>query len=410
MLDSAFAQVPTWWLLRGDRMWKEAALVGNVSGQANWGSNALNNEWLSDMTIGGRITDEEKLRMRQSMISQNRVGGMSGLNGELYNFSDSIFGAKHIGLMVGVEDKRHFHMNFSRDMFDLIYFGNYNRQGDTMSLGPLNAEYQWYQKIGFGFFDKRTFSSIKLSIVNGRDMQALDLRRVSLYTPYANSDDDMSLRYQGDFWRADTSRAGNSSKGVGVCVDADFNIPLKNDRGFISVSLRDVGWVKWNEQTEYFRFDTTFTWSGVSINDLAGIDSLNFGIPNWQDTLGIQSSSGEGQWRALPSTIMIRTLRKNNERSSIEATVLLQPNLSSIPFVSLGWNQFVASNMMLSERITYGGYRGFGVGAELQWLIAESTFLRIGSNHLFGFRNRATGADVFIGLSAQLTSKKRTRP
>lgn len=403
------AQVPSWWLLRNDKIWKESALVVGGGANGSWGSNTLNNEWLMDMTLGGRITDSEKLRISKSMIDYNRVGGALNFGGEIYNFSDNIFGAAHIGLMAAVEEKRQFNMSFSKDLFDLIYFGNFNRQGDTMSLGPINASYQSYQKIGFGFFDKRTFSALKISVVNGREMQSLDVRRADFFTPVAGSSDPLTLRYEGEYWRADTSRAGNDGKGIGVCLDADFNIPFKEDKGFITVSLRDVGWVYWNNQTQHYRFDTTFSWSGIVINDFLGLDSLDLGIPNWQDTLGIERQKLNRNWMPLPSVITLRMLRKVNERNAYEASMMIQPNLSSIPYLMLGWNHFVAPDLLLSERVTYGGYRGLGIGLEMQWLLNDRFFLRAGSNHLFAFQNRAKGADLFIGMNYQLTRKNTYR-
>lgn len=384
VLFGATAQTPTYWLLDKERSWqKNGGLMIQAHGNGNWGSNALDNQWFYDMTIGGHIGPTQEETLFNSMEDFNRAGGNVSGGLHFYNFSDSLFGGDW-GLQVGASTNYFASTGFSRDLFELTYIGNYRHLGDTMNLGPLYAEFQAFQKFGFGFFNKNTFTNAMVSVVMGQDMQKLDVRKADLFT--SASVDQMNMIYQGEFLQADTSKSGfGQAKGLGIALDGDINIPMKDDKGFISISARNIGWVNWSENTSVQEFDTTFQWTGV---ELQGIDSWenNVGVPSWQDTLGI-SSRFESRWVPLPGWVNLRLLRKLSSKISYEANLNVQPTSNAIPQLSFGFNHFVAKGLMLRERVSYGGFARVTIGLEAQWKLSDRWFITAGTSHAAGWIN-----------------------
>lgn len=393
---SSAAQVPSSWLLKKDYIRREGVLLG-LDASGSWGSNALDNEWLKEMVIGGHINTAQKDRLLRSMEDRNRAGGDVQADVHFYSFTDSAFGNDAWGFKAGVSTVYSANAGFAKDLFRLAYYGNIPYLGDTLDFGRMDAEFQSFQKVGFGIFNKDHFSSIQLSLVSGQDMQRLNISDARWYSSFDGS--STSLRYAGEYFQADTSKSGfGAGKGFGVCIDAEFNLPMKDGKGFISVALNNIGYIRWNNAQQY-RFDSTFVWNGLTINDVLNLGGENIAIPDWKDTLGI---AGEkvSRWMAMPGSIRFRMLRQWNQKHSYEGGIHLRPNMASLPFVFIGMNHFVSKGLLVSERVVYGGYGRLGVGFEAQWKCAERTFVRLGTNHAVGWVNRsARGLDLFAGMT-----------
>ncbi len=76
------------------------------------------------------------------------------------------------------------------------------------------------------------------------------------------------------------------------------------------------------------------------------------------------------------------------------------PNSSAVPLVYGGFSHFIGSHFMVSERMSFGGYSRFGVGAEAQWMPCSAWLVRLGTNHIGGFTmNSAHGRDLYFTLA-----------
>lgn len=395
MLNS-IGQTPVSWLLQRDTMNFDDGIFLHAETSADWASNVLNNEWLYDMTIGGHIGENQERALISAMDDVNRVGGNMRGDISFYNFKDSVFNQGNWGIQANVGMVYNMYAGFSKNAFELIFSGNHQFLGDTMKLGPSTFDYQAFKKFGVGVFNKKTLSGFRLNVVMGQDFQHLDLRKANLYTsPTGNQ---VELTYNGEFWQADTSKTGFvANKGLGLSLDGDYNLPFKNGSGFISFSVRNLGWVKWSELTNHFAVDSTFTWTGIELNNIDSLSS-NYGLPNWSDTLGVERSQSS-HWRALPTFIHLRVLKKWNEKNSYFAGINLQPNFVSIPQVYFGLSQFVGPGLLISEQLAYGGYGGFRFGLETQYFIKNNVYFRAGVPDVLGtFASFNKGSGGFLGV------------
>jgi hypothetical protein len=392
------SQTSSYWLLKG--VPKDTRQLFHVSADASWASNSLNNEWLSEMVIGGEIGNVQKNSLYRSMSEYNRIGGNIAGDIQVYSFIDSVFGSQQWGLTAGVSRVSVANLYFNRDLFDLTFFGNARSQGDTMELGKMYGQIQTFQKLGIGIFNKENLSAVRLSYVSGIDYANMKVDRADWYT--APNTSITTLDYDMTYEMADTTKSGAfTARGQGFCIDADLNIPMKMDGGFFAISVRNIGYTYWRNSIEYSG-DSTFVWNGLEVNEILDVDAESVRLPQWQDTLGLKSER-VSKWRALPGSIHFRMLKKLNNKSSYEAGILLQPNYAALPLVSLGYNHFVGRGLLLSERVSFGGYGRLAVGVEMQYLIADKVFIRLGTQHLWGVvSSQSRGANLFTGISLVL--------
>lgn len=403
--DGMRAQTPSLWFLNPDTSWRSSYVMMGTDASIDWGSNALNRSFMSKMVMGGHIGSVQNEALYGRMSQVNRLGAESHVGLSFYNFSDSLLGFPNLGLRVGVSMEAAANAGFDRDFFKLTFIGNTDFLGDSVELGPLYADYQVFEKFGLGVFNKRNLSFIQLSAVNGQDMQSMRLDRLKMFTSADAT--AISLDYAGDYWQADTTKSGfGQTKGFGFALDGDLNIPLEDNRGVVSLSVRNLGYIKWNDQTVHEQADTNFVWSGVNVDDVIALSENGFQLPRLKDTLAVESER-RSVVMSLPTSIQFRMIRKLKGGKSYEAGLRFMPNRVSIPFLYAGFNHFVAPGLMLTERITYGGYGNLNLGLEAQWMIDNRVYLRLGTNQAFGYLfDSARGMNAFVGIHVCLNKIK----
>lgn len=389
------AQVPSIWLLDSTYINHDGTTL-SIDAVSSWGSNGLDNAWLSDMVQGGHINTFQKDRLLKNLEDRNRLGGEARGGISFWSFADSVFGNSNWGYQANISTHFNASLNFDKDLFRLIYYGNNPFRNDSLDFSNTEMMYQSYQKFGFGIFNKKHFSSIRLSVVSGQQIQQLSLDRATWITSFDGT--STSLVYAGEYFEGDTAKTGfGAGRGLGVCLDVEFNIPMKDGKGFISLAMNDIGYIGWNNAQRY-QFDSTFVWNGLEVNDVLNVDEDNIGLPIWQDTLGVEGKKVT-VWKAMPTTVNFRMLRKLNDKHSYEGGIHLRPNTAALPFVFLGMNHFLGKGLMISERISFGDFGRFTIGGELQWKFTDRSFIRLGTNHAFGLISKnARGASAYGGL------------
>ncbi len=397
-IASVQAQIPSQFMLARDTTFRSAHSLILLEGNGSIGSPVLDRDLMSKLFFGGAIADDHTDRLLSKMDRINQ-GGANAL-GQLsfYGMADTIGKNSDWGLQVKAASAIYSQIGFSDDLFELIFKGNGAHVGDSMELGPFSGEYQSWQKFGLGLFNKKTFSGVSLSLASGQDYRRMEVRNSSLFTSPLS--DSLVLSYQGDFTRSDTSKSGwGSGSGLGFALDLDYNRFLAEGKGFISISLRDFGWIRWNGQTEHFTFDSGTTWKGFTSDDLINSTKDFTGDWEWSDSLDY-AVERKARWRMLPFSVHLRMLRYFSANTLIDFAIRLQPGHYSLPLVQAGVSHFITKNLLISGRLGIGGYGRLSVGAEVQWMPRGKWFLRAGSNNLPGFvipGARTTDAFVSVG-------------
>ncbi len=399
LFQVSLAQTPSILLLTSDSSFRQSSSMIQLFGNGLTGSNSLDNGFISKSIFGGHLDDAHLDKIYNNMKSQNRAGFLATGGLELLNFSDTIFNKPQWGLRAGFSTNYHGYLSFNRDLYKTIYRGNKSFAGQSVDIGPLVGGYQSWQKFGVGIFNKNHLSSLSISLVAGQQYQSLIVDNAKLYT--SNTGDSLSLSYMGDYMRSDSLRKGFANgSGLGLALDFNYNIPLPEQKGLISISIQDIGFISWNKQSRTYKFDSLTKWTGLEANNLFKLDNDSLNLPNLQDSLQY-SREAKGFSSVLPASIHLRYSRFFSKKHLYEAGISIWPNRAAVPYLYAGVSHFFGEHFMLSERINYGGYGNFSFGLEAQWMPRGTWLIRVGTNNAEALVSKRT-----YGVSGLFTFAK----
>ncbi len=392
------AQIPLMYLLSADSAYKQSNGFMQISGDGLMGSNALDNSFFKKSIFGGHLENGHLDKLQSVMKDQNRAGFIASVSLEIYNMRDTIFNRPQWGIRAGFSTNYHGAMSFSKDLYSVIYRGNAAFMNDTAMLGPLNYQFQAWQKMGFGIFNKHNLSSLTLSLVEGQKLQSLIVSEAGLYT--SMNGDSLALSYRGDLLRSDRARSGLANgSGIGAALDLDYNLPLEEHNGVISISLRDFGFVAWNRMSEKITYDSITSWTGVNVHDVFQMTSDSLDLPGLKDSLNY-STQFKRVLMPLPASVHLRYSRFFSAKNFYEAGISIWPNKAAVPLVYAGLSHFISEHFLLSEKVSFGGYGRFGIGAEVQWMPRGAWLFRVGTRHIGGFTmGSARSVDAYFSLA-----------
>ena len=134
------------------------------SGLADYQSTSIGKDIVQSFFYGGFIDDEMKgvTSGRQQLI--NRFGIDISTEIEYKNHKSTIFKDSTIGFSLKYGAYNFSGIQYTADAFDLLFFGNSAFIGDTAVLSGSQYSSYTFQKIGFGWFDKYSKSSITLML------------------------------------------------------------------------------------------------------------------------------------------------------------------------------------------------------------------------------------------------------
>ncbi|MFM2228654.1 MAG: hypothetical protein RL664_1997, partial [Bacteroidota bacterium] len=291
------AQTSYLWLTRSDTTGKAFRGIIDFQGNAAAGSTFLTKELVRPFVVGGTVTAEARNSAIDGMTDLGVFGGNANARARYYGGRDSLFGSEMLDLYIQVGKGCFGSGRISKEAFDLLSNGNVNYQGVRVPLNSIQGEVQGYQTVGFGIYDKRTFSSIGISMVNGLTYQQFSLFPPSSFYTSPNAD-TLQLDYSGEYVHSANPRPNGN--GIGFNIDGEYN--FVRDRGidkkevWNSLGVRNLGWVNWNGQSEVVSFDSTLTWTGIDLNAILNGDSLLNGASGFADTL-VTTSQNVSFWR-----------------------------------------------------------------------------------------------------------------
>jgi hypothetical protein len=380
----SFAQTSYLWLTKSDTTGRAYQGVMDVQGIAVIGSTFLTKELVKPFVVGGVISSDARKAAIDGMTDLGLFGGQANVRGRYYGGRDSLFGSEMLDLFMQVGKGYFGSARISKDAFDLLSNGNVNFQGVRVPLNSIQGEVQGYQTVGFGIYDKRTFSSIGISMVNGLTYQALSLFPNSSFYTSPNAD-TLQLNYSGEYIHSAPRRPNGN--GIGFSIDGEYN--FVRDRGvdkkevWNSLGFRNVGWVNWNGQSEIVSFDSTLTWTGVDLNGILNGDSLLNGTSGFADTL-VTTSQNVSFWCPLRGSFYVRSVYRWSEKIRLMAGLeIYSPPMR--PLASIGFMYMPKNNCVASMNISNGGYGNWKLGIGLQWLIADQIYLGFQTSNIPGY-------------------------
>lgn len=326
-----------------------------IRGNADYFGTAIQNDMLSKFIRGGNITEDIKNNSLDHHKAINRIGGIGDAEIEYRNYDKHLFKKKDWGFNVKVGYSIFAGLLYSKDLFGGIFYGNDRYQGETMDFSGTKLSYMNFQKVGIGLIDAKSKSSVTLNFYNVSDRFSGEINEAQIFQHEDGSAIDVVL--DGEF---EMKRNLKFNQGIGIGLDADFKIPvnwIKDRKAFIQFKVQDVGVAYMYEKQKVYSIDTSFTFTGLQINDLIGENAIFNESFDILDTLGLKSTE-KNRTVLLPGYIqaakMVDDLQDHKWQSffgvRVYTTLLYNPYVfGGIDFKAAKWLHIGAS-------VSYGGF------------------------------------------------------
>lgn len=169
-------------------------------------------------------------------------------------------------LLIKVADNAHTNLTLDKNLFGVFYRGNAPYAGDSLFINPSNGTFQRYQQFGIGYSSNLKDGSeffVMLSAINAQAMFNAALYRGSLYTSHFGD----SLYADAFFSGVATDGGFSNGGGAAVSLGISTKSILFNSNWLLNMSIENLGMVQYNNQTNQFGLDTSFTYVGFELND-----------------------------------------------------------------------------------------------------------------------------------------------
>lgn len=373
-----------------------------LSGFNYYSSNRFHNDYMDKWIFGGYIDEETKDKPGQMLGNLNNIGGEFENGIDFYTAEVHPFKLENWGLRLGISDNHYLSASIPSDLYNVAMYGNTPYLGDTLDFNFAHIQYQHFQKLTIGMFDKRNRSSISLSYVSGSKGVNGRLANSWMF----NNSDTVQLALQGSGYRSEDFSPYWAFNGSGFAFDLDYNFLFENKKGsrqIVNFKIKNLGMIFWNKGTYNYQIDSTTTYTGFDVQDflLNDQDTSNLSDFNILDTLGLEEYQGR-RYDFLAPELVVQKLGDQASSQRLQAIFGFKAILSTdfFPYFYGGAYFKASENFSLSSRLSYGGFAGFRWGLHANYWIKDRAYIGIGSFDMIGNISKKVGFGRGINFTA----------
>lgn len=366
------------------------------------GSNGMNSRFVNKLIWGGYIDDNLKKESAENLKARNNFG--IAIN---YDVCAFIKGNKKFDFLVGVKNQEVINATYTRDFFNLMFYGNQSYKGHTADLSNCNINALRFQEIKFGAMIHQVDSvgkiGVSISFLKGEQLFYIQTLQSSLYT----SSDGSELLFNSNFSMAmsDTNnRKIGSFNGIGASADIYFETSYKSkvgSRSVLVVNANNLGFIHWRNNSVQYSSDSALRYTGYRIRTLADLkDSTLHRLSGDSLLRNVANARNQNFNTNIPTNlIIINKIYFRKEIFALSTGFRYIFNANYTPYLFLE-PEYRIRNVLIGLHAGYGGYTRVNVGAFVSWK-SDNWFVKIGSNSLQGFviPKYAFGQGVFLSLA-----------
>ena len=378
----------------------------SFTGTAENASTSLPFSLTQKLLFGGEINETLKQEGLKHLKPNNRLGIILSSEVTYNDFSINLLKRNNWGISIKAGQCVFMGLSYPKDLYSLVFYGNTPYQevpsgvtylntssNNVHSLSGIKFTAQSFQKMGIGFLNKRTNSTIHFNIYNLSNFATCDFSRLTLYQ--SQQADTLTLNYNGSLSYIDNR---NFIKGIGVGLDADvrFKISSKKRQLHFQFMCQNIGFAKTQQSITEYAGDTTFTFTGLTYKQL--MHETPFSVHTALDTVGLRKKISK-ETVFFPGLIQFSKLVDANSAQKIQAfygigmylTTLSTPYLFAVSdFKIKCTNHF---KWHLGVNANFGGFSVFkgGIYTNLQ---LKNWYVGLSSTNLIG----KTGQSILVRL------------
>lgn len=328
----------------------------NVYASGEIASTSISNQLTKHLLFGGNISSEVIEKIDGKQKSLNRIGFYAEPTLEYVNYNVRPFKSVNWGIVVKAGAFYSGAARYRSGLFGLGFRGNEPYLGSEIDLSNMTANITATHKIGFGFIDGKSKSSITLNIYGITNHFSSHLN--DSYFKQDETGYNAELLLKG---RADNSR-GPYYKGLGVGVDANFFFKIGPDEkpSFIQFSIQNLGVGFLNKNVVRYAMDTTLYHDGFTISQLTNGETMFGKDKNVADEIGLQRDT-VSKTIALPFTVQIGKIIDEHNTKLFQlfygGRVYVQNG--ALPMLYFGGHYRSKKWFRMGAGVSYGGFTGF---------------------------------------------------
>jgi len=369
-------------------------------------SNSFTAEFISKFYKGGYINKDLKDGVLDKTKLRNRIGADGNMGIYVAYTPDSFMHKKNIGFFLSLRDRQHFDARFSRDFYKLAFYGNAQFAGKTAYLSDFNLNFVRYQQLQFGFYTSKLDSvarlGVALSFLKGEQYASIYAKQADLYT----SEDGQYINFATNMQiaQSDTAKKGlGAFNGAGASVDIFFEAPFKTKIGDakLSVSVSDIGLIRFNKKTLYLNQDSTFHFEGFQINNIYDLQDSTFANTSQDSIINkVAPFKKQAVTYTLPSVLTIMYHLQLSKRFALTEGIryVYNGNYNLLLFAKADY--WLNKKMNVSATVGWGGYGNFNYGVGLYGNLGKGYMIQVGSNNIEGFilPAKTAGMGAYVSL------------
>jgi hypothetical protein len=313
---------------------------------------------ITDAFLYGGFIDSSHIQTTLSRLGTRNTFGLNmGMNAQwqtpwLLSKDANKWGSSY-RLVMGAGVHQYGGIQFSKDLFGLVFQGGLPFLSDTLDLSGLKVEATTFTKIGFGLVNHLTQSSFLVHFVGVQNHLSAFMNTATWYQDASTAQIDLALNGQAQ------SNASNTMA-YGLALDLDYRFgSAEYDEApqQFQLLVQNFGIARAKQTTEY-SLDGALQYAGYSLAawQQTSIDEL---VTGFLDSLGYKKKSAQ-KWIFLPAQIQLAKVCDWERPNRIEAYYGAQFILRQtyIPFVYAGAHFKVMKVWQTGVGMAYGGFGG----------------------------------------------------
>jgi hypothetical protein len=369
-------------------------------------ASSFTNQFIGKFYKGGFIDVSLKDQISKRTKNSNRIG--AELNYGIFAAFrlDSLFKSNHFNLFFCIRDRQHVDAHFSKDFYNVTFYGNAMYAGKTADLNAFSFNLIRYQQFQIGLFSTKLDSGARwgvgLSFLKGEQYYSVLARKAQLFT----SPDGQYIDFDTDIEMARSNPANkglNAMNGFGAGMDIFFEAPFQGSLGSskLTVSVADIGLIRFNDQSVYRKQDSLFHYTGFKIKSIFDLQDSLF-LNTSQDSIQnkILPSKTRSVTATLPSTLnlSLETAFGKNFHLTEGIRYIFNANSKLLAYVKASF--YFNKSIVLSATAGYGGYGNLNYGMGFGARLGTGLSFYIGSQNLEGYLapTKTAGQSAYFSL------------
>lgn len=365
-------------------------------------SNAATSGFVYALLFRGNITSAMKDRVDNNMKSQLRYEDYmkTGITYRRYfkKWDGEVF--------FNYSHRQMRNVNASKQMYELLLYGNARFAGQTVDLSNLRVQNYIYNTYSLGVKKRIDYGSyqmdfgIGLSFLQVINQQDISTKEASIYT--AVDGDTVRLNYDLTF---NTAREGANTffQRNGIGGSGDFHLGFMNkDKWKLAIDVSDLGYMYFRAAPVNYTAVKSLEFRGIVIPDLLKLNSSTFEGLNLDSAVKSYLPAKTNNEYSLfvpfsASVVFSKPLMHDKLVLSFGLQYRYLPKYYAYGFIKA--NYFIKPDMVFSVTGGGGGYSWFNLGVEFakRWKYFD---FALGSSNLLGtvIPSHYTGMGLYLRM------------